>query len=227
MPEAIKAGELQKLSGQDARILWVDDLAGLIAGVQINCLEFHVWGSGRTKPDLPDRMVFDIDPDEELAFAEVKHAAADIRDVLGTLGLGSWPLVSGGKGVHVVVPLIPKANWEAVKDFCQSFAELMARTDPQRFVSNMSKARRKGRMFLDYLRNGQGATAICPWSTRARAGGTVAVPVGWKELETLDRANCFDIFSAAERARGPDAWEGYFDTEQVLDPRLSEVVRNH
>ena len=227
MPKAIKAGQLQKLSGKDARILWIDDLAGLIAGVQMNTLEFHVWGSARNEPDLPDRMVFDIDPDEGLSFDDVKHAATDIRDILGVLGLQSWPLVSGGKGVHVVVPLVPEADWEAVKDFCQGFAELMARTDPHRFVANMSKARRKGRMFVDYLRNGQGATAICPWSTRARAGGTVAVPVSWEELQALDRPNGFNIFSAAERAGGPNAWSGYFDIEQTLTTKLIEIVRKH
>jgi bifunctional non-homologous end joining protein LigD len=225
MPKTLKHGEVQKVSGKDARILWVEDLAGLIGGVQMNTLEFHVWGSDRHRPDLPERMVFDIDPDEGLGFEEVKHAAIDIRDILGAIGLQSWPLVSGGKGVHVVVPLIPEANWEEVKSFCQNFAELLARTEPSRFVANMSKARRKGRIFIDYLRNGQGSTAICPWSTRARAGGTVAVPVTWEELPNLDRANGFDIFSAAMRAQGPDPWEGYFDIDQTLTQRIQDVVK--
>ena len=103
-------------------------------------------------------------------------APTDIQGVLEALGLESWPLLSGGKGIHVVVPLVPKANWDEVKGFCQDFAELLARTDPSRFVANMSKNKRDGRMFLDYLRNGQGATAICPWSTRARAGGPAPSP---------------------------------------------------
>jgi bifunctional non-homologous end joining protein LigD len=225
MPKSLKAGELQKLSGKDARILWIEDLAGLIAGVQMNTLEFHVWGSTRHEPDLPERMVFDIDPDEGLSFEQVKQAALDIRDILGALGLQSWPLVSGGKGVHVVVPLVPEVDWNAVKEFCQDFAELLAMTEPQRFVANMSKARRKGRMFLDYLRNGQGSTAICPWSTRARSGGTVAVPVTWEELSDLDRANGFDIFAAAERAHGPEAWVGYFEAEQTLTEAVRLAVK--
>jgi bifunctional non-homologous end joining protein LigD len=227
MPGSLKHGELQKLSGKDSRILWIEDLAGLLAGVQMNTLEFHVWGSTRQEPHQPERMVFDIDPDEGLGFEHVKQAARDIRDVLGTLGLQSWPLLSGGKGVHVVVPLVPRANWDEVKSFCQTFAELLARTDPHRFVANMSKARRQNRMFLDYLRNGQGATAICPWSTRARTGGTVAVPVSWNELDGLDRANAFNIFQAAERAQGPDAWEGYFGVEQILTETIQAVVKNH
>lgn len=227
MPNSLKSGKLTKMKGTESRILWIEDLAGLVGGVQINALEFHIWGSDRHDPDLPDRMVFDIDPDEGLGFEQVKKAATDIRDLLGAIGLQSWPLLSGGKGVHVVVPLVPEADWEAVKSFCKNFAELLARTEPDRFVANMSKARRKGRMFLDYLRNGQGSTAICPWSTRARAGGTVAVPVTWEELQGFDRASAFDIFSAAERAVGPDAWDGYLETRQTLTERIQDVIANH
>lgn len=225
MPKTLHAGELTKMKGTESRILWIEDLSGLVGGVQMNTLEFHVWGSDRHEPDLPERMVFDIDPDEGLDFSDVNQAAKDIRDILGAVGLQSWPLLSGGKGIHVVVPLVPEANWTEVKTFCQDFAELLSRTDPDRFVANMSKAKRKGRMFLDYLRNGQGSTAVCPWSTRARAGGTVAVPVTWDELDDLDRANVFDIFSAAERAQGPDAWQGYFDVAQILTKRIQDVVK--
>ncbi|MGV8949722.1 MAG: DNA ligase D [Cypionkella sp.] len=225
MTKTLKAGRLTKMKGTESRILWIEDLSGLVGGVQMNTLEFQVWGSDRHTPDLPERMVFDIDPDEGLDFSHVKQAANDIRDILGVIGLQSWPLVSGGKGVHVVVPLVPEADWDAVKSFCQNFAELLTKTEPHRFLANMSKARRKGRMFLDYLRNGQGSTAICPWSTRARAGGTVAVPVTWEELNGLDRANGVDIFLAAERAQGPDAWEGYFEVEQMLTKRLQDVMR--
>lgn len=225
MPKAIYDGHLEKMSGKESRILWVEDLAGLIAGVQMNVLEFHVWGSLRQQPDLPHRIIFDIDPDEGLGFGDVKQAALDIRGVLEALGLQSWPLLSGGKGIHVIVPIVPEADWEVVKGFCQDFAELLARTDPSRFVANMSKARRKGRMFLDYLRNGQGATAICPWSTRARSGAPCAVPVSWEELPSFDRANAFDVFAAAQRAQGPDAWEGYFDVEQTLTEHIRRAVR--
>ncbi|WP_083982911.1 DNA ligase D [Devosia soli] len=226
MPKTLHAGELTKMKGTESRILWIEDLAGLVGGVQMNTLEFHVWGSDRHEPELPERMVFDIDPDKGLGFDDVKQAATDIRDILGALGLKSWPLLSGGKGIHVVVPLVPQADWNEVKDFCQNLAELLAKTDPHRFVANMSKARRKGRMFIDYLRNGQGSTAVCPWSTRARAGGTVAVPVSWEELDGLDRANTFDIFAAAERAQGHDAWDGYSRTDQVLTKRIQDVVRS-
>lgn len=225
MPKAIRDGRLEKVSGKESRILWIEDLAGLIGGVQMNVLEFHVWGSRRQQPDLPHRIVFDIDPDEGLSFGEVRQAALDIRGVLEALGLQSWPLLSGGKGIHVVVPLVPEANWEEVKSFCQDFAELLARTDPSRFVANMSKTRRDGRMFLDYLRNGQGATAICPWSTRARPGGACAVPVSWDELPALEGANVFDVFAAAARAQQPETWEGYLESEQTLTDAMRNAVR--
>lgn len=227
MPDTIKAGTLHKLSGKDSHILWIEDLAGLIGGVQMNTLEFHIWGSTRQEPSRPERMVFDIDPDEDLGFEDVKQAAKDIRDVLGALGLRSWPLLSGGKGIHVVVPLVPEADWTEVKAFCHDFAQMLARTDPHRFVANMSKVRRKERMFIDYLRNGQGATAICPWSTRARNGGTVATPVGWDNLDSIERANAFDVFSATQQALGPDAWASYFEAEQTLSERIQSVVRQH
>jgi bifunctional non-homologous end joining protein LigD len=225
MPAALHPGALTKLSGKDARILYVEDLAGLIAGVQMNTLEFHVWGSRRQKPHLPERIVFDIDPDEGLGFEHVKQAALDIRDVLGALELKSFPLLSGGKGVHVVVPLTPKADWGVVKEFCQTFAEMLAGAEPDRFVANMSKAQRKGRMFLDYLRNAEGSTAITPWSTRARSDAPVATPITWEELPEMDRANCFDIFEAATRAQGPEAWTGYFDVRQTLTIRIMKAIR--
>lgn len=225
MPKAIHDGQLEKMSGKESRILWIDDLAGLIGGVQMNVLEFHVWGSRRQQPELPYRMIFDIDPDEGLGFEDVKKAAFDIRDILGALGLQSWPLLSGGKGVHVVVPLVPRADWEAVKGFCQDFAELLAMTDPARFVANLSKAKRKGRMFLDYLRNGQGSTAVCPWSTRARAGASCAVPVTWGELPGFDRANAFDIYTAAARAQMPDVWAGYWEVDQTLTDQIRRAVK--
>jgi bifunctional non-homologous end joining protein LigD len=225
MPKAIRDGRLEKVSGKESRILWIEDVAGLIGGVQMNVVEFHVWGSLRQQPDLPHRMVFDIDPDEMLDFGAVREAAVDIRGVLEALGLQSWPLLSGGKGIHVVVPLVPEANWEMVKGFCQDFAELLARTDPARFIAIMSKAKREGRIFLDYLRNGQGATAICPWSTRARPRGTCAVPVSWDELPGLKGANVFDVFATVARAERRDPWAGYFDVEQTLTDAMRNAVR--
>lgn len=185
--------------------LYIDDAAGLLACVQMGTIEFHGWGSKASEVEAPDRMVFDLDPDEALDFAEVTRAARDIRKRLADLGLASFALLSGGKGVHVVVPLTPGHSWDAHKDFAKRFAEAMALAEPDRFVATMSKAKRKGRIFLDYLRNQRGSTAVLPYSARAREGAPVAAPVAWDELDGLADAHPFTIADAArliDRAAG-------------------------
>jgi bifunctional non-homologous end joining protein LigD len=163
--------------------------------------------------DAPDRMVFDLDPDEDLAFSEVRRAAADIAKALRDLGLKSWPLLSGGKGVHVVVPLDGSRDYAETEPFAKGFAQALAAHDPRRFVANMSKQRRKGRIFVDWLRNKKSATAILPWSLRARPGARVATPVTWEELEAIEKASAFDIKSALKRR---DPWREFFKTRQAL-----------
>ncbi len=191
----------------------------------MNTLEWHIWGSRRRDVEKPDRLVFDIDPDEGLDFSAVRSAATDIRDRLADLGLKSFPLVSGGKGVHVIVPLAPRVAWPEVKAFCQGLARSMAEAEPDRFTANLSKARRKGRLFIDYLRNERGSTAICPWSVRSREGAPVATPVGWDELASLPRANGFSLAAAAERAAGPDPWAEAAKLRQSLTkPMLAAIA---
>jgi bifunctional non-homologous end joining protein LigD len=224
MPVAIHDGQLVRTSGKDSRILWVEDLAGLIGGVQMNVLEFHVWGSRREEPDLPDRMVFDIDPDEGLDFGEVKKAAFNIRDALGEWGLESFPMVTGGKGIHVIAPLRAITEWPLIKDFCHAFADRLEATQPERFTSNIRKAKRKGRMFVDYLRNERGSTAIGPFSTRARKGCPVAVPVSWSEVDTLEAANLYTLETAAARAQEKDPWPDYDKLTQSITKGMVEAV---
>ena len=167
------------------QVMTVTDLQGIIGCVQMNTLEFHGWGSRLATLEQADRLVFDLDPDEGLGFEHVKTAAHDLRALLQELGLQSWPLLSGGKGVHVVVPLTPGAEWPAVKAFAKGFADACAQREPQRFTSALAKAKRVGRIFIDYLRNQRGATAILPYSTRARENAPVAVPVAWRELDGI------------------------------------------
>jgi len=159
----------------------------------MNSIEFHGWGSMVEDVERPDRMVFDLDPDEGLDFDEVKRAARDIRRRLSDIGLVSFAMLSGGKGVHVIVPLTPGHDWDAHKGFSLRFAEALSTLEPERFVATMSKAKRKGKIFIDYLRNQRGSTAILPYSARARPGAPVAVPVGWDELEKVESAHPFDI----------------------------------
>ena len=204
--------------GSSEDYLYVTDADGLVACVQMGTIEFHGWGSTVDHLEQPDRMVFDLDPDEGLDFAVTRDAAAHLRDLLGEMGLTTFPLLSGGKGVHVVVPLTPRADWPAVRDFSERFARALEQADPARFVANMSKARRKGRIFVDYLRNGRGSTAIMPYAARARAGAPVAVPVSWTELRDMTSAHPFCVRDGAEllkRANGRGL-QGWGVADQVL-----------
>jgi bifunctional non-homologous end joining protein LigD len=176
--------------------LYVDDAAGILALVQMGTIELHGWGSRTGDVEKPERMVFDLDPDEGLDFGDVKQAAKDIHRRLADIGLTSFAMLSGGKGVHVVVPLSPGHSWDAHKDFSKRFAEALSLAEPERFTANMSKAKRKGRIFIDYLRNQRGSTAILPYAARARSGAPVAVPIAWGELKDFDNAHPFDIGGA-------------------------------
>jgi bifunctional non-homologous end joining protein LigD len=214
-PEQMHSKSITEKDGDRKDYFHVDDLAGLVAGTQMNVLEWHIWGSRFSDVEKPDRLVFDIDPDEGLDFPAITAAATDIRDRLKDMGLASFPMVSGGKGIHVIVPLDPKAEWPEVKTFCKAFAQAMADDEPQRYTASISKARRKGRLFIDYLRNERGSTAICPWSVRSREGAPVAVPIDWDEVPGLKAANGFSLAAAAERAQD-GAWKAYFKTKGTL-----------
>lgn len=188
------------LPGEDEPALYVTSAAGLVAGAQMGVVEYHIRGVLRDRPDRPDRIVFDLDPDEGLGFAEVKAAAFDLRDRLAALGLPTWPMLTGGKGIHVVGDLRRTAGWEVVKLFARSFAHLLAAEAPDRYVAVMSKARREGRIFIDWLRNDTQATAIAPFSCRARAGATVAAPLSWAALEAETSAAAYDVRTALDAA---------------------------
>ena len=186
--------------------LYVEDADGILACVQMGTIEFHGWGSHVDTLEQPDRMVFDLDPDEGLDFADVKKAAADLKRQLADIGLVSFAMLSGGKGVHVVVPLDPGQSWDAHKDFSKRFAEAMSLAEPERFVATMSKAKRKGKIFIDWLRNQRGSTAIMPYSARARVGAPVAVPIDWDGLAAIDSARRWTIADARallDRAASP------------------------
>lgn len=209
---------VKEKDGSTEDYLYVTDAAGILSCVQMGTIEFHGWGS-RIKPlEKPDRLVFDLDPDKGLDFEDTKKAAADLKDHLADMGLTSFPMLSGGKGVHVIVPLTPKATWPQVKDFADRFARALAQAEPERFVANMSKAKRKGRIFLDYLRNQRGSTAIMPYAARARPGTPVAAPVSWSELRDLETAARWTVKDAAElldRANSR-ALAGWGVADQVL-----------
>lgn len=184
---------IREKDGGHEDYLYIDDADGLLACVQMGTIEFHGWGSHVDALEKPDRMIFDLDPDEGLDFAAVKKAALDIRRQLADLGLVSFAMLSGGKGVHVVVPLDPGHSWDAHKDFSKRFAEALSMAEPDRYVATMSKAKRKGKIFIDWLRNQRGSTAILPFSARAREGAPVAVPIGWDALADVEGAGAWSI----------------------------------
>jgi len=217
-PEEFQKVRIAEKSGEED-YLYITGLKGLVAAVQVGVLELHLWGCHVDDIEKPDRLVFDLDPDEGLDFSAVRDAARQLRARLQKLGLQSFAMVTGGKGVHVVAPLIRGHSWEQHRDFAEAMARLMEEEEPERFVATMSKAKRHGRIFVDYLRNQRGATAIAPFSTRARKGAYVALPVSWPALARLKTAHPLAVGEAGTAARGRDPWPDYFKLKQKL-PRL-------
>ncbi|WP_420023685.1 DNA ligase D [Cereibacter azotoformans] len=202
MPSAIRTVKVETKSGPEDYIT-LPDVPALVGAAQMGALEFHIWGSRNRRLERPDRMVFDLDPDEGLDFARVREAAAELRVRLDDLGLPAVPMLSGGKGVHVIVQLKPAAEWESVKLFTRALSTLLAEEAPDRYTAAMAKAGRKGRIFIDWLRNDRGSTAVAPYSLRARPGATVATPITWDELARARSAGDWTIRSIRARLEGP------------------------
>jgi bifunctional non-homologous end joining protein LigD len=208
-PHPIRDIPILQKNGRTERYLYVEDVAGLLACVEAETVEFHAWGSRVDDVERPDRIAIDLDPDEGLGFYQVKRTAFEVRDHLASIGLESFALLTGGKGIHVVVPFTRRGEWPEVRGFAEAFCSVLAQAHPERFTLDTRKDRRRGRIFLDYLRNQRTATAIMPYSARARQGAPVAAPVGWDELEGIESPQHFTINDTAQlikRARRLRAW---------------------
>jgi len=216
MPKEIQTAQVQARGEAREEHLTLPSDEAIVACAQISALEIHLWGARNDDLEKPDRLVFDLDPDEDLSFTQVKHAAFDIKAVLDTAELPSFAMLTGGKGIHVVLHLKRRHDWREVKDFARAFAEQIAALDPKRFVATMSKAKRKGRIFIDYLRNTRGATAIAPYSARARGAAPIAAPVSWEELRTISSAAAFKLRDMEARLAEPDPWADYNDSAVSL-----------
>jgi bifunctional non-homologous end joining protein LigD len=223
MPPAIGTVPIREKEGK-ADYLTIRDAAGLVSCAQIGALELHIWGVHIDDIERPDRLVFDLDPAEDVPFATVREAAAELKDVLASAGLTAYAMVTGGKGVHLVIPIQRRQEWPEVSAFTKAFAERIVELDPEHFVATMAKARRKGKIFIDHFRNTRSASAIAPWSTRAKDGAPVAMPVTWAELKRLDRADAFSLADALQRLKGKDPWEGYFKTRQSLTAKTATAL---
>ena len=203
--------------GFDEPYLYIEDVAGLVAMVQMGTLEIHPWGVTVERPDMPDRIIFDLDPDEGLSFSDVVAAALEVRERLRRVDLESFVKTTGGKGLHVVVPVEPVTEWRAAKSFAKSFSEAMAADAPERYLTKISKAERAGRIFIDYLRNDPTSTAVGPYSTRSRPGAPVAMPIEWEELELPLNPAAFSIETAPARvAERKDPWAEIGSVRQRL-----------
>ena len=224
IPDAIEQVEVPEDKGT-ATYMMINSRAALIGMVQMGVLELHTWGARADKLDKPDRLIFDLDPDPELDWPQVVQGVLLTRALLEEIGLTSFLKNTGGKGLHVVVPLHRRAGWDEAKAFSHALARHLAQTFPQLFTAQMAKAKRGGKIFIDYLRNAQGATAVAAYSTRARQGATVSTPLAWEELEQGVRANSFTVRNLAARLDrlGADPWAGYAQTRQTITGEMKRL----
>ncbi len=202
----------------------VNDLAGVLELLQLGALEFHGWGCRASDPDRPDRLIWDLDPDEGLDFGDVADAARLVRMRVESLGLAAFLDATGGKGLHVVVPIVPELSWRAIDDFAKALAEDVARVSPRRLTTNMRKDRREGGLFIDYVRNTKSSSAIVPYSTRARSGAPVCTPVTWEELERLESAPRLAIPDVLARLAAPDPWAGFESARAPVTPAVLSAL---
>ncbi|HEY8591978.1 MAG TPA: non-homologous end-joining DNA ligase [Sphingomicrobium sp.] len=209
-------------NGRTEQYLYVESEEEIVACAKVQTVEFHGWGSRAGAVETPDRLVIDLDPDPRLGFDKVKDAAFQLHRAFAELGLESFALLSGGKGIHVIVPLEPASLWEEVREFAKALCTALAKAAPDRFTVALPKPQRRGRIFLDFLRNQRTATAIMPYSARARTGMPVSAPVTWDELSDIDSADAFtiaDVEDLLKRAKSRDL-KSWGQAAQHL-PRLS------
>ena len=208
--------------GETEDYFYIENESGLLYEAQMGTLEFHTWGSRVDALEKPDMMVFDLDPDEGMDLATVRRGVLDIKGMLAELSLKSYLKTSGGKGYHVVVPLAPAASWDVFHDFARSVAEVMEQKWPDRYTSNVRKAKRKDKIFIDWIRNGRGATSIAPYSIRAREGAKVSMPIAWDELDTV-APDGITMEDARLRIGGNDPWKDFWENTQMLKSQETTI----
>jgi len=215
LADALESVELAEKEGIGSYLV-IREPSDVIVLVQYGVLEVHPWSCLADRPDRPDRLIFDLDPGAGVKWSVVRQAARDAHRRLEALGLESFVRTSGGKGLHVVAPLVRRNSWEEVHEFARAVAASLVAEEPDDYTTQAAKEKRKGKVYLDYLRNSRGATAIASYSTRARPGAPVATPLGWGELDGIDGGDAFDLDAAEERMTGADPWKGFFTLQQSV-----------
>lgn len=216
VPDVVPRVEVPEKEGE-ATYLYVNGVRAVIGLVQLGALELHVWSARRDRLDRPDRLVFDLDPDEALPFGRAVKAARELRELLGALGLESFPKLTGGKGMHVVAPMVRRSGWDDVRAFARAVAERLEAEDPDGYTTDNAREKREGKVFIDYFRNARNATTIADYSPRARDGAPVAVPVSWDEVSPrAKQPPRFGLDEVADRLESGEVWAGFDDVRQSI-----------
>lgn len=202
--------------GQKDEYFYIESVEGLLNEAQMGTLEFHIWGSLAPRIDSPDTMVFDLDPDAGMPLSQVRQGVRDVKKILDERGLKSFLKTSGGKGYHIVVPVLPQKDWKEFSVYARGVADEAVRRWPERYTANIRKVKRQGKIFIDWIRNSRGATSVAPYSLRARKGAAVSFPLTWRQLN-LVAPNEITLQNALLRIKKANPWEGYFDVKQGLD----------
>ncbi len=221
LPDAVRSVTV-KVQGRNQKYVAIDDAAGLVGLVQMGVLEIHPWPAREDNLERPDQLVFDLDPGEGVTWRDVVEGARDLRNRLESAGLKTFVRTSGGKGLHVVIPIDRRTSWEVLKAFAKSVADTMSRDVPNRYTATMSKAKRRGKVFIDYLRNQRGATAIVSYSTRRRKGAPVATPLAWDELSVRTKADMYNIGNLPRRLDRlkSDPWADFASIRQSITQEI-------
>ena len=208
--EGIKRINLSSDKEKKEDYYYITNINGLLTEAQMNSVEFHIWGSNIKKLEQPDIMVFDLDPDEKISLNKVREGVKDLKSILDEFNLKSYLKTSGGKGYHIVVPIKENLSWEEFRTIAKNIAKLMEAKWPNKYTSNIRKEKRKGKIFIDWVRNTRGSTSIAPYSLRARTNAPVSMPIKWSELDKVSPKE-ITIKEAIKRLNRKDPWEDFFD----------------
>jgi bifunctional non-homologous end joining protein LigD len=226
LPDVVKRTRIKEKSGTSDYAV-VNDINGLVALIQFGTLEIHTWGSRADDVERPDRLIFDLDPGPDVPWRDVIEAAELMRLLFNKLKLKSFVKTTGGKGLHIVVPVTPRQEWPAAKRFARRVAEFMAAAVPGKYITTMSKAARPGKIFIDYFRNDRGATAVAAYSTRARPGAPVSTPVSWQELRKTNGPQGFTVENVPARLAKlrRDPWAEMTRTRQAITAEMEKRLQ--